>query len=357
MSKKIENPPVEENPDIVAHRVIEQKLKQYSNSGCPNTTVCCSCTSLLVAVIYIISVACTWQHSDTWLTARFGQVLVDYSPSWFAQVRVIPNDTRTQSFLLSEKPQAVFAPTTFYDQYTFSLNASYGYVGYKLLRDSEISMSYAAVPTFPLAFYIIDGADFEYWKNLWSRWGPLDGRFDDPIQFSTSPYGAVNYTCQSQYLYRAYQRVYFIWESTGDQGGTVYSNFTLRPKIYDSVAHRLQQCTGTCDFILDYGSSQVVLVSPFNMFANDTQETSSSTIGTSRFSTWISLGVGLTAPLALLAFAFFAPYLWLRFRLHLVKQRLYKTLDRNAINMCSSGQTGCEKGREKEPIMSHINAI
>jgi hypothetical protein len=356
MSKKIENPPVEENPDIVAHRLIEQKLEHYcSNGGSPATAVCCSCTALFVAVIYVISVACTWQHTDTYTAARFEQVLVDHSPSWFAQVHVVPQDTRTQSFLLSQLPAVVAAPSTFHDQYVFPLNASYGYVDYTLLSGSKISMTYTSVPTFPLGFYMLPGRDFERWQNDWARWGPNNGQPKWPIEYSTSPYGAINYTTMPWYPNRASQHLYFIWASTSSLAGTVYANFSLDVQVYDNVANRVRECQGTCDFNLDYGSAQVVLISPFNMFANGTQETISST-GISRFTTWFSLGLGITAPFALLAFAFSADYFWLRLKLWRVKKRLEKSLASN-VNMYGKTVVGAHMG-EKQPILgSNINAI
>lgn len=168
-----------------------------------------------------------------------------------------------------------------------------------------------------LGFYIIKGEDcFSNYNIRFYYRGPLNGNlFCKYSQYSNSPYGYVSYKFDGDD-----DNVYFIWESEDNQ--IVSANFSLALNVYDTISYRLQNCRGICDFNLSYGSKQVVLINSFDFLKNST--TSSFTVTRNfRFSTWFSLGLGLTAPFALTTILIFFYYLVLKFRKFYEAKRWY----------------------------------
>lgn len=299
---------------------LEKKIQNYKESGFLNIGFCCCVTKLIIATVFAISFSTTWYQKSTFSTQKYNQILLEYSPDWSSTVTILPENLQTESYLMSKKPDLVRLSLPVFENYNLFPGQNYTFVSYQLMNGSEIFLKYSTASNSSLGFYIIEGKyPFSYYTTRFYYEGPLNGNiYDRYIRYSNSPYGAVSYKFDTDG-----RIVYFIWESKNNQ--IVSANFSLALNIYDTNSDCLKSCNGVCDFKLTYGSNQIVLINPVD-FLKNISSSSLTVTREFRFSTWFSLGLGLTGPFALITIAIFLNYLLLKFCNFLAKKNSYKLL-------------------------------
>lgn len=308
------------------YKKLQNDLKDYSDGLGPVFGICFLCIGLLFASIYSLSVGLTWVSVENFETIRFNQVIFDYSSSWNAQLEIQPNDSRSNVFVLSSMPGLVQLPQQLNEQYSLDFGKNFTFLTFRLQQYSNVNLSYNA--NCNVGFYLIHGISaFERYANSYVDFGPLQGRIIFPDQYSRSRIGSISQKYDYGGEYDSYKSFYFIWESNDQNLCNVEVNVTLDVYVYDTVTNLLQTINGSGIVSLDYGQKKFVLVDPFDYLNKNFSGAQINVASTSRFTTWFGLGIGIAAPLLLLACLCTIKGLILTIQLRLEKMKLLRILD------------------------------